>query len=187
MSILINVQRRVFSGYISKRVTRVESDVELTQEDVAANASGPNDYPPSQLENRNPRNLEQLSFEVKPLGWELDRARRTFWNKVILEKFKSRLEAKVVHHSGRVIVSASTIEDKFASQLKNLTGIEAAENLGQVLARRCLENGILYALNGITIEEMKSRKTAAFIEGITKSGLCLKEPLFIWPRRRRDL
>ena len=187
MSILFNIQKRYFAGYITKRITRVQSDIELTPEDISRGQSGPNDFPPSQLENRNPRNLEQLSFEVKPLGWELDKTAKCFWNKVVLEKFRNRYEAKLIHHSGRIIIRASTDEDGVASQLNSLIDIEAVENLGQILARRCLESGILFAFNGITPEQLQSPKTVAFLDGITKSGLSLREPLFIWPRRRRDL
>lgn len=74
-------QHRGMSVVIKKRVTRLPSDVEVHQEEVDNDQLGPNDRVPLQLMNRNPRNLEQLSFEPKPLGWELETPTRSYWNK----------------------------------------------------------------------------------------------------------
>ena len=66
---------------IKKRITRLPSELQVHQEEIDENKMGPNDTVPINLINRNPRNLEQLSIEQKPLGWALEATHKTFWNK----------------------------------------------------------------------------------------------------------
>lgn len=69
------------SRIIKKRITRLPSDLSVRQEEIEDGKMGPNDQVSLNLVNRNPRNLEQSRFELKPLGWELETPSRTFWNK----------------------------------------------------------------------------------------------------------
>lgn len=70
------------SNTTNRRITRLENETELIADDIQTDAISKNDLlHEAKLENRNPRNLEQLQFEVKPLGWELDNPRRIYWNK----------------------------------------------------------------------------------------------------------
>lgn len=75
---------RCMSRIIKKRVTRIPSDTVVHQEEIDDNQQGPNDSVPIELINRNPRNLEQLCIEPKPLGFELDKPTKTFWNKYVI-------------------------------------------------------------------------------------------------------
>lgn len=75
------VPARCMSRIIKKKITRLPSDTHVYQEEVDDNKLGPNDSVPLELINRNPRNLEQLSLDPKPLGWELEKPTKTFWNK----------------------------------------------------------------------------------------------------------
>jgi ribosomal protein L18 len=81
--------------------------------------------------------------------------------RVVLEKSGKYLTAKIVHHSGRVVVSASSKEFPIREQLKRFDlfleitncliigllnssgGVNAAISLGQILALRALESGII--------------------------------------------
>jgi len=169
-----------------RRITRLKSDHHVYQEDVDSGAKSPNDKPPLELINRNPRNLEQLLREPKPYGWELEFPSRAFWNKVTFEKVGKYLEAKVVHHTGRVVLSASTKEEAYKNQGLSLADQDAAINLGKILARRCLEAGILY-LHKEVLDENTSEKAKAFVRELISEGIKLKEPEAIQFRRRRDI
>lgn len=78
---LFSYTTRSFTSKIAKQITRIPSECEITQEQVLQDQKGPNDCPPSNLVNRNPRNLEQLLFERKPRGWDLDRKPTMYWNR----------------------------------------------------------------------------------------------------------
>ena len=78
---LVCPSRYMARHVIKKRITRLPSDMQVHQEEIDDNQMGPNDTVPINLINRNPRNLEQLSIEQKPLGWALEATHKTFWNK----------------------------------------------------------------------------------------------------------
>ena len=106
--------------------------------------------------------------------------------RVTFEKVGKHLEAKIIHHTGRTIVSASTNESAYRDQGLPIGDTEAAKNLGVILARRCLEAGILFARKEVP-EEQSSEKVRSFVTALKENGLILKEPEVILPRRRRDL
>lgn len=66
---------------IRRRVTRVPSDYGVYAEELNEDVKGANDQHQMQLVNRNPRNLEQLSLEPKPFGFELETTSKCYWNK----------------------------------------------------------------------------------------------------------
>ena len=69
------------SRVLRRRITRLESDFEVAEEEIVQNKSSDHDLPTSRIVTKNPRNLEQLLFEPKPLGWELDANNRSCWNR----------------------------------------------------------------------------------------------------------
>ena len=71
------------SRVIKRRITRLENEFEVGEEEIASSKLSENDQPSQRLITKNPRNLEQLLFEQKPLGWELDSKSRSFWNKYV--------------------------------------------------------------------------------------------------------
>ena len=75
------IEIRRGSRMIRRKITRLESDYEIDEEELNQVQSTPNERFFSRLVNRNPRNLEQLLFEPKPLGWDLEATSRTFWNR----------------------------------------------------------------------------------------------------------
>lgn len=161
----------------NKKITRLESDIEL--EDCEFK---------SRLVNRNPRNLEQMAFEMKPLGFWLDKSPPTHWNRITFEESGQHLTAALVHWTGKVILTASTSENILAKYLKSTSTTNAASLLGEVLARRCLQSGYLYAQGPYEEFDDKSRhKRGTFFQSLARSGLELREPPPILPRAMRDL
>lgn len=70
--------------HVKRRITRLQNDYEMYQEDIDNGKLGPNDAPPRRLVNRNPRNLEQLLHEPKPLGYELEASNKVYWNRYVI-------------------------------------------------------------------------------------------------------
>ena len=69
------------SRVLRRRITRIENEFEVGQEEIERNQLSESDRPSPRIVFKNPRNLEQMLFEQKPLGWELDAKNRSFWNK----------------------------------------------------------------------------------------------------------
>jgi len=174
------------------RITRIPSETKVHEAELAKEQelSPVNEYA-IEVINRNPRNLEQLFFDLKPLGYELDENQRRYWNKLTFEKMGRYLIGKVIHYSGRTVVSASTSEPPIFNHLKSSSDIIAAKTIGMILARRCLEAGILWVdcqpVNGAISVETESEKERAFLTSFKENGVQLEEPPQIYPRRHRDL
>nr|XP_018909440.1 PREDICTED: 39S ribosomal protein L18, mitochondrial [Bemisia tabaci] len=92
--------------------------------------------------NRNPRNLERLTIGDKPEGWNFEKPGRRCWNRLEITESSRYVTARVVHHSGRVVLSASTAEWPLKKRLHSYLDQIAYETLGKVFAIRCLECGI---------------------------------------------
>jgi ribosomal protein L18 len=105
---------------------------------------------------------------------------------VTFEKAGKYLEAKVTHNSERVVVSASTKESAYREQGLSLSDTDAAKNLARILARRCHEAGILHLHNEV-LDEKTSEKAKAFVNELKEEGMLLREPDYIFPRRKRDI
>lgn len=56
----------------------------MSQEDLDTGKLSENDITPLRLVNRNPRNLEQMLYEVKPLGFELEDENISYWNRYVM-------------------------------------------------------------------------------------------------------
>ncbi|CAI9578539.1 unnamed protein product [Staurois parvus] len=96
--------------------------------------------------NRNPRNLERLSLAVKDRGWGTVWPTRAYWHRLRLERTGGHVTALVEHTNGNIVLSASTTEWAVKKYLHSKTDVMACENVGRVLAQRCLEAGICYML-----------------------------------------
>lgn len=118
MNLLVQQSTRLFSTKVKKIITRVPSDVQFTEEQIQQDKRGPNDTFIPEIVNRNPRNLEELCFERKNRGWDFDKISPMFWNKLVLERHRDHLEAKIVHYTGKTVLSASSNEDGISSQIK---------------------------------------------------------------------
>ncbi|CAL1286133.1 unnamed protein product [Larinioides sclopetarius] len=120
--------------------------------------------------NRNPRNLEQMLLEIKPNGFLLDAPDRVFWNKLSFERSAKHTAAKVIHNSGRTIVSASTQEWAIRKHLKSTIDKAAVYNIARILAQRCLESGIYFVSKEFSAQELQTNKVSEYeLEGLTSS------------------
>lgn len=97
------------------------------------------------------------------------------------------LEGRVVHFTGRTLVTASTCEEPLLKLGIGKNDREAAKILGFLLAQRCLEAGIIFVDVSSELNQQKSEKASAFLDALKEHGLRLKEPEFFFPRRIRDL
>ncbi|CAI4232414.1 unnamed protein product [Auanema sp. JU1783] len=129
--------------------------------------------------NRNPRNMEMMGKQIKPTGYqfEADREKRSFIYRVDLIQTKSHQEAKLTHYINGVVITASTKEPAISNQLYSNTDTCAALNLGRVLANRCLQSGIHFALPGSTPDMVeRSSHQKEFYKALAQEGLTLSEP-----------
>lgn len=177
-SFIIQTRQINLERLSNKRITRLESNIELES----------NDYK-TRLINRNPRNLEQLSFERKPAGFWLDRSPSThYWNKLVFMQTGRYLETFLQHWSGKKLVKASTREPQLAKYFKNPSTTQAAIILAKTIAIRCLQSGYLYAeVDNNEVRQDSSIKIKTFFETLESNGLVLKEPPEIVPRIVSDL
>ncbi|VDO74293.1 unnamed protein product [Heligmosomoides polygyrus] len=129
--------------------------------------------------NRNPRNLEMLGIQRPSTGYEFeaDKDRRSFIYKVELLQTKSHQEARLTHYRNGVVIEASTKEKAISDQLYSNTDTCASMNLGRILAARCLQAGIHFAIPGATDEQIENSKhQTEFFKVLQQEGLELKEP-----------
>lgn len=128
------------------------------------------------FENRNPRNLEQMGLARKRQGWVLQSPRKDFYHRVTFERSNRQTTGRVEHFSGKTVVQASTVEWAVRDGLYSLVDVSAAENVGRVLAQRCLECGITSVFYEEEEGHKKSEKMQAFLSGLQDMGLDLEEP-----------
>ncbi|KAM6462825.1 large ribosomal subunit protein uL18m [Liasis olivaceus] len=126
--------------------------------------------------NRNPRNLERLAIARKDFGWRTSWPKRDYWYRLRFEKTQKHVEGYIEHCSGRIVVSASTQEWAIKKHLYKTTGVAACENVGRVLAQRCLEAGINFVDDRATIPwEKHGEGLKRFKKAMTEGGIELQE------------
>lgn len=162
-----------FEKLSNKRITRLSTDIELD--------------PDARLINRNPRNLEQLAFEYKPAGFWLDRCPVQHRATLVFSEESDHLHAALTHWSGRKLVRASTSEPFMAKYFRNPCTTQAASVLAQVISRRCLQSGYLWAGADEEVRASGGPKTKVFFDTVESNGLQLMEPPVVEPRQVRDL
>eukprot|EP00052_Salpingoeca_macrocollata_P000575 m.21075 g.21075 ORF g.21075 m.21075 type:complete len:129 (+) comp10655_c0_seq1:1-387(+) len=118
-----------------------------------------------QLVNRNPRSLERLG----KLPGRMD-----FVYRLRLELTGRHVTAQVQHHTGRVVLSASTREMPIAQQLYGTADKAAAHNIGRVTAQRMQESGIS-AVHWDHQGRKYHGKVKEFLDALEQGGISLKE------------
>ncbi|XP_013787610.1 39S ribosomal protein L18, mitochondrial-like isoform X3 [Limulus polyphemus] len=159
----------------------------LTGTEIPTEKLSDNDEFSLEFINRNPRNLEQMFLAKKPQGFALEWPSITYWHKVLLEKSSRHTTAKVIHNTGKVVVSVSTREWNIKKQLYSTTDVSAAENVARVLAQRCLESGIMFVHKELKPKEENNSSLQIFLKTLEEEGLILKEPEPIRGRHYTDL
>uniref|UniRef100_A0A023G7D7 Large ribosomal subunit protein uL18m n=1 Tax=Amblyomma triste TaxID=251400 RepID=A0A023G7D7_AMBTT len=134
-----------------------------------------NDMVSSEFTNRNPRNLEQMLLAHMHGGFELDKPNRSYWHKLVFEAGRQHLSGSVVHFDGHLVVRASSSEWGLRRQLVSATDRSAAAAVARVLARRCLEAGLLCVQRPDTDRGTSSLRLQAFLDGMKEGGVLLTE------------
>ena len=57
---------------------------------------GPNDIVSPQIRNRNPQNLEKMRIGHKPNGYDTERRKRSYWNRLDLASFFYNLQITII-------------------------------------------------------------------------------------------
>ncbi|KAM5170029.1 large ribosomal subunit protein uL18m isoform 2-T2 [Mantella aurantiaca] len=126
--------------------------------------------------NRNPRNQERLSLAVKDRGWGTVWPTRAYWHRLRLERTGSHVTGLVEHTNGNIVLSASTSEWAVKKHLYSKVDAMACENVGRVLAQRCLEAGIHFMLFREIPWVFRSESVQRFRNAMVESGILLTEP-----------
>lgn len=138
-----------------------------------------NDHVSSNFVNRNPRNLEQMLLAHKHGGFELDRPSRSYWHRLEFSGGRQHVSGRVVHCEGHTVVRASSSEWGIRRQLVSGTDRSAAAAVARVLARRCLEAGLLCVQPPTPAqgpaETAASLRLQAFLDGMKEGGVLLTE------------
>ncbi|KRY11088.1 39S ribosomal protein L18, mitochondrial [Trichinella patagoniensis] len=136
---------------------------------------------------RNPRNTEWLRVARKAYGYEgwLNRTNNAYYYRIELDKKKNCISASVRHRTDGIVLQVSTSDKLIRNRLHNPTDVSSAENLGRLLALRCLKAGIHFACVHIPDLET-SEKSRAFRNALESSGLVLNEFETIEPNYHVD-
>ncbi|XP_037704679.1 39S ribosomal protein L18, mitochondrial-like [Choloepus didactylus] len=127
----------------------------------------------SEFTNRNPRNLELLALARKERGWGTVWPSREFWHRLRVIRTQHHIEAFVEHRNGQVVLSASTREWAIKKHLYRTRNVVACENIGRVLAERCLEAGINVMVYQPTPWEATSDSMKRLQNAMTEGGVVL--------------
>lgn len=77
--------------------------------------------------------------------------------RLVIQKTNKHVTAFVEHHSGTTVVSASTKEWAVKKHLRSTTDMAAMDAIGQILAQRCLECGLLEVQSFYEADEVSSK------------------------------
>ncbi|XP_066448568.1 large ribosomal subunit protein uL18m [Eleutherodactylus coqui] len=130
--------------------------------------------------NRNPRNLERLALAVKDRGWSTVWTTRQHWHKVRLERSGHHVNATVEHADGNVVLCASTQEWAVKKHLYSTKDAMACENIGRILAERCLEAGIHFMVFREVPWVFRCESVQRFRNAMIEGGIVLGEPRRIY-------
>ncbi|KAG8440367.1 hypothetical protein GDO86_006209 [Hymenochirus boettgeri] len=130
--------------------------------------------------NRNPRNMERLELAVKDRGWGTVWPTLQYWHRLRFQRSQHHITAFVEHCSGNVVVSASTCEWALKRHLYSTKDAMASENVGRVLAQRCLEAGISYVVLKEIPWVFRSESVQRFRNAMKEGGVVLTEPRRIY-------
>ncbi|XP_064619070.1 large ribosomal subunit protein uL18m-like [Lineus longissimus] len=148
-------------------------------------ANNENDNVSKSFVNRNPRNLEFMGIANKTDGWWLQYPRRDYWHKLCFKITNRNTIAYVQHANGKIVISASTEEWAIRKHLYSATDVAAAENIGRVLAQRCLESGITEMLFDTLETPVESESASLFQKALTDVGISLEEKEMV--QKERDI
>jgi len=172
----MNIARRALSSSVGRSLRGLGTSASHSDQ------SNDNNDVLKDYTNRNPRNLEMLRLGYKPMGYDLEAEPREYYYRVEFSEDMRHTMGCVRHHTGRVVLSASTREWPLQSRLPSTSDYTSAVTVGRVLARRCLEAGITEVELEKFEEAPKSKKLNTFLSELQSGGVTLGEPLRLHPR-----
>ncbi|XP_067914763.1 39S ribosomal protein L18, mitochondrial [Heterodontus francisci] len=136
--------------------------------------------------NHNPRNLERLALARKDNGWQTTWPGHTYWHRLRFRKTQRHVTAYVeaAGSGGKAVVSASTQEWAIIKHLFSTRDVAAAENVGRVLAQRCLEAGIGYLTFRTIPWEYRAESVQRFRSAMKDGGVILSEPRRVYQQSK---
>ncbi|XP_078599424.1 large ribosomal subunit protein uL18m-like [Branchiostoma floridae x Branchiostoma japonicum] len=133
--------------------------------------------------NRNPRNLERMGLGRKERGWKTTWPKKECWHRCHFVKSKRYVTGYVQHHNGHIVASASSFEWPIRKHLYSTSDVSAAENIGHVLAQRCLEAGIHFMEFDDVPHKLESETVQRFQQAMVDGGMNLSEPRRIYEHK----
>ncbi|XP_030847284.1 39S ribosomal protein L18, mitochondrial [Strongylocentrotus purpuratus] len=161
-----------------------QTHAEQSEEENVSEQLSENDRVNPHFINRNPRNLELMTVARKDKGWSQSYPRKDYWHKLFVTKTNRHISARIEHIKGDIVVQASTKEWAIKKHLYSTSDVSASENLGRVLADRCLESGINFVHNSMKKTDKEQEGMAVFLGALEEGGLVLGEPRSIVDFRR---
>ncbi|XP_066574751.1 large ribosomal subunit protein uL18m isoform X2 [Amia ocellicauda] len=170
----IDTDVRLLSTAVSSARAREEAEAETDANELVS----------EKFMNRNPRNLERMALAVKDRGWATVWPSRHNWHRLVLSRTQHHVTAQVLSGApsslSLPVLSASTQEWAIKRHLPSTRGVSACENIGRVLAQRCLEAGIQHVTFRAIPWEFRSQSVQRFCTALKEGGLILSEPRRIY-------
>ncbi|XP_057205777.1 39S ribosomal protein L18, mitochondrial isoform X2 [Triplophysa rosa] len=127
--------------------------------------------------NRNPRNLEQMALAVKDRGWATVWPSRQYYHRLVFRRSQQHVTAEVFSSDSTVpVLSCSTKEWAVKRQLGSTRSVAACRAVGEVLAQRCLEAGIIRIVYREVPWTFRSEASQTFWTAMKEGGVTLNEP-----------
>ena len=171
---------RSFSFYVDKFPYRYVSKTDIdTTEKEKPNPNINIISFPTTFECKNNSSIELLGIGRKPKGFYTKQEITRFTNKLVIECTHRHVTAYVLNISGMRVAEATTKEFEIARHLYRTYDINAATNIGRVLAQRCCMVGIRRVVwdNRKNSNRLRKKKFLAVFAGIKESeNIHLDEP-----------
>ncbi|KAL4641719.1 39S ribosomal protein L18, mitochondrial [Arapaima gigas] len=152
---------------MSQIATRLEPEAQLNEnEDIS-----------KEFVNRNPRNLEQMALARKDRGWETVWPSNHCYHRLVYSRSQHYITAEIfAPHSSTPVLSCSTQEWALKKELHSTRTVAASQAVGEVLAQRCREAGLLRLTFRVLPWTFRSESVKKFRMALKEGGIKLSEP-----------
>ncbi|KAG7458514.1 hypothetical protein MATL_G00220950 [Megalops atlanticus] len=136
-----------------------------------------NEHISKKFVNRNPRNLEQMALAVKDRGWSTVWPSRQCHHRLVFSRSQHHVTAEVFSPgSVAPVLSCSTREWAVKRELGPTRAVAACQAVGEVLAQRCREAGLLRVTFRAIPWQFRSQAVQKFRTAMKEGGVILSEP-----------
>ncbi|XP_023653186.1 large ribosomal subunit protein uL18m [Paramormyrops kingsleyae] len=127
--------------------------------------------------NRNPRNLEQMALAVKDRGWGTVWPSNQYYHRLVFIRSQNYITAEIfAPHSSSPVLSCSSKEWALKRELASTNSVSASQAVGEVLAQRCREAGLLRLTFRVVPWTFRSESVKKFRVAMKGGGIKLCEP-----------